>query len=149
MTDVGQTNGHTGEQTLLNALLPAGGAKNRCSCMEMCQRRCSGISTGAVGLHVHPSGECPTASRVNGRRRLDASSIPTTTTTEYSRRPDTEFYFPRARSTEQFAIKLKQFTISPAIPVGHDTIRYDMRCYINVRSKANMSQLNLPHATDN
>jgi len=25
------------------------------------------------------------------------------------------------------------------------TIRYDTRCYINVRSKANMSQLNLPH----
>ena len=26
-----------------------------------------------------------------------------------------------------------------------DTIRYDTRCYFNVRSKANMSQLNLPH----
>jgi len=25
-----------------------------------------------------------------------------------------------------------------------DTIRYDTRCYFNVRSKANMSQLNLP-----
>jgi len=31
----------------------------------------------------------------------------------------------------------------------YDMIRYDTRCYINVRSKANMSQLNLPHATDN
>ena len=31
----------------------------------------------------------------------------------------------------------------------HDTIRYDTRCYFNVRSKANMSQLNLPHGTDN
>ena len=30
-----------------------------------------------------------------------------------------------------------------------DTIRYDARCYFNVRSKANMSQLNLPHGTDN
>jgi len=30
-----------------------------------------------------------------------------------------------------------------------NTIRYDTRCYINVRSKANMSQLNLPQATDN
>jgi len=30
-----------------------------------------------------------------------------------------------------------------------DTIRYDTRCYFNVRSKANMSQLNLPHGTDN
>jgi len=28
-------------------------------------------------------------------------------------------------------------------------IRYDTRCYINLRSKANMSQLNLPHGTDN
>jgi len=26
---------------------------------------------------------------------------------------------------------------------------YDTRCYINVRSKANMSQLNLPHGADN
>ena len=29
------------------------------------------------------------------------------------------------------------------------TIRYDTRCYFNVRSKANTSQLNLPHGTDN
>ena len=29
------------------------------------------------------------------------------------------------------------------------TIRYDTRCYINVRSKANMSQLNLPPGNDN
>jgi len=28
-------------------------------------------------------------------------------------------------------------------------IRYDMRCYFNVRSKADISQLNLPHGTDN
>jgi len=28
-------------------------------------------------------------------------------------------------------------------------ICYDTRCYFNVRSKANMSQLNLPHGTDN
>ena len=28
-------------------------------------------------------------------------------------------------------------------------VRYDTRCYLNVRSKADMSQLNLPHGTDN
>ena len=28
------------------------------------------------------------------------------------------------------------------------TIRYDTRCYFNVRSKADMSQLNLPHGND-
>jgi len=29
------------------------------------------------------------------------------------------------------------------------TIRYDARCYFNVRSKADISQLNLSHGTDN
>ena len=29
------------------------------------------------------------------------------------------------------------------------TIRHDTRCYFNVRSKADISQLNLPHGTDN
>ena len=28
-------------------------------------------------------------------------------------------------------------------------LRYDRRCYFNVRSKADMSQHNLPHGTDN
>jgi len=32
---------------------------------------------------------------------------------------------------------------------SQDTIRYDTRCYFNVRSKADMSQLNLQHATSN
>jgi len=30
-----------------------------------------------------------------------------------------------------------------------DTIRYDTRCYFNMCSKADISQLNLPHGTDN
>jgi len=30
-----------------------------------------------------------------------------------------------------------------------DTTRYDTRCYFNVRSKADMSRLNLPHGDDN
>ena len=30
-----------------------------------------------------------------------------------------------------------------------DTIRYDTRCYFNVRSKADMIQQNLPHGDDN
>ena len=28
-------------------------------------------------------------------------------------------------------------------------VKYDTRCYFNVRSKADISQLNLPHGTDN
>ena len=35
------------------------------------------------------------------------------------------------------------------VTANHDTIRYDTRCYFNVRSKADVSQLNLPHGTDN
>jgi len=35
------------------------------------------------------------------------------------------------------------------IRVSIVTIRYDTRCYFNVRSKADISQLNLPHGTDN
>ena len=31
----------------------------------------------------------------------------------------------------------------------YDTIQYDTRCYFNVCSKADISQLNLPHGTDN
>ena len=38
------------------------------------------------------------------------------------------------------------FTI---IAICYHTIRYDTRCYFNVRSKADISQLNLPHGTDN
>ena len=31
----------------------------------------------------------------------------------------------------------------------YDTIRYDTRCYFNVRSEADMIRLNLPHGDDN
>jgi len=37
--------------------------------------------------------------------------------------------------------------VTAACPI--QTIRYDTRCYFNVRSKADTSQLNLPHGTDN
>jgi len=38
-----------------------------------------------------------------------------------------------------------------SVILSYDTIRYDTRCYFNVRSKADMnqSQLNLPHGTNN
>jgi len=38
---------------------------------------------------------------------------------------------------------------APPDLLAHDTIRYDTKCYFNVRSKADISQLNLPHGTDN
>ena len=33
--------------------------------------------------------------------------------------------------------------------IRYDTIRYDTRCYFNVRSKADISRLNLLHGNDN
>jgi len=52
-----------------------------------------------------------------------------------------------------FIVPQSQTPQLPANRVLHlragDTIRYDTRCYVNARSKANMSQLNLPHGTDN
>ena len=35
------------------------------------------------------------------------------------------------------------------LPTLLPNLRYDTRCYFNVRSKADISQLNLPHGTDN
>jgi len=42
----------------------------------------------------------------------------------------------------------KQYTITVDSTI-QNTIRYDTRRYFNVRSKADISQLNLPHGTDN
>ena len=44
-------------------------------------------------------------------------------------------------SMEEMILKLTDWVIL--------FIRYDTRCYFNVRSKADISQLNLPHGTDN
>ena len=46
----------------------------------------------------------------------------------------------RGHTDTRTTITILRFTI------GAD---YDTRCYFNVRSKANMSQLNLAHGTDN
>jgi len=47
------------------------------------------------------------------------------------------------------AVRSKVFydndTKKPQITVGFKVLRYDTRCYFNVRSKADISQLNLPH----
>jgi len=36
-----------------------------------------------------------------------------------------------------------------SVDLAVELLRYDTRCYFNVRSKADISQLNLPHGTDN
>jgi len=41
------------------------------------------------------------------------------------------------------------FCLGNATTIGYYTIRYDTRCYFNVQSKADVSQLNLPHGADN
>jgi len=39
--------------------------------------------------------------------------------------------------------------VGQSVTAEYHTIRYDTRSYFNVRSKADISQLNLPHGTDN
>jgi len=48
-----------------------------------------------------------------------------------------------------FLIDLPLTHIQRLQSVHQNAAAYDTRCYFNVRSKANMSQLNLPHGTDN
>jgi len=48
------------------------------------------------------------------------------------------------------AVITRMCCVGPTWPVKRDSVmRYDTRCYFNVRSKADTSQLNLPHGTDN
>ena len=46
--------------------------------------------------------------------------------------------------------EIPEFPYNTVYRIGrrYDTIRYDTRCYFNVRSKADTSQLNLPHETE-
>ena len=53
-----------------------------------------------------------------------------------------------SRVTPSYLIHHFQVRHCQRLTIDYDTIRYNTRCYINVRSKANMSQLNLPLATD-
>ena len=51
------------------------------------------------------------------------------------------------RKDDDWVKKCMEYEVEGSRP--YDTIRYDTRCYFNVRSKADISQLNLPHGTDN
>jgi len=51
-------------------------------------------------------------------------------------------------------VAVRRFGFVVAIGNTHDdhlvvSKRYDTRCYFNVRSKADMNRLNLPHGDDN
>jgi len=50
---------------------------------------------------------------------------------------------------KKMLIPLDKYFTSLGVLNDYATIRYDTRCYFNVRSKADISQLNLPHGTDN
>jgi len=41
------------------------------------------------------------------------------------------------------------YLLATAVKSHRASTRYDTRCYFNVRSKADISQLNLPHGTNN
>jgi len=61
-----------------------------------------------------------------------------------------KFYCLRALAgdNQRIGIREKTLEFSIVLSILYDTIRYDTRCYFNVRSKADISQLNLPHGTE-
>jgi len=52
-------------------------------------------------------------------------------------------------TSERVALSVVHVAWTELNSSSEHTIRYDTRCYFNVRSKADISQLNLPHGTDN
>ena len=52
-------------------------------------------------------------------------------------------------STSSVGQTFRSVCKGPRLHRAQPTLRYDTKCYFNARSKANMSQLNLPHGTDN
>jgi len=44
---------------------------------------------------------------------------------------------------------IDRYLLPAGLTAANPPLRYDTRCYFNVRSKADISQLNLPHGTDN
>ena len=55
----------------------------------------------------------------------------------------------RARVESQDCSPSLSYTRTTPTRTNTQCIRYDTRCYFNVRSKADISQLSLPHGTDN
>jgi len=53
---------------------------------------------------------------------------------------------PNLHNTTRGDVVLSQHNFSVEVDIE---VRYGTRCYFNVRSKADMSQFNLPHGTDN
>ena len=61
-------------------------------------------------------------------------------------RQDPRIMTERLENEGHFA--LTRYTYPAKTDAANKCIRYDTRCYFNVRSKADISQLNLPHGTD-
>jgi len=55
----------------------------------------------------------------------------------------------RTHATRRAGFYITNIFIVMVPPPSLSTIRCDTRCYFSLRSKANTSQLNLPHGTDN
>jgi len=76
-------------------------------------------------------------------RALDLFDAPRGVDVSLTGRPSAQSY------DEVGAVLLDARLTGPILVRLNSTIRYDTRCYFNVRSKADISQLNLPHGTDN
>jgi len=96
-----------------------------------------------------PPSHCSTSSNHTGNDsaapRLTASKLP-------ERFQHSSFSEPRVRQQDRQMVDIDSCIVTEnviGIFASVCDIRYDTRCYFNVRSKADISQLNLPHGSKN
>jgi len=71
-----------------------------------------------------------------GQHRRDAAA---------ARFSSSRFVTVRMRTRVTMTTMTSELPARPSSVLLHQEVRYDTRCYFNVRSKADVSQLNLPH----
>jgi len=103
---------------------------------------------------TYPGADCDTdhqllvaTQKVSLAKRHRQHSIPPLNLEELNEVKSAQF---AAEVTNRFsALQAAQNQVTPEDLWNGTKTRYDTRCYFNVRSKADISQLNLPHGTDN
>ena len=135
---------------VLLTYLSAAGARGRSTLIVARTRRLTACSRWPRARAAAP--RCAGTSTPRGttaRRSTTAAAAPTATTSA-----TTTTVTPSAAPVDQLQVNDNEYVVElgPIVcscEVSSVDIRYDTRCYFNVRSKADASQLNLPHGTNN
>jgi len=111
----------------------------------------SGDGSGNSGISqtfVRPSSTCRTSLLV-GSKNIAGNSIAPGSTYERRQFHDKNTSICESAVQQHTSANHCMEELLVLCPELYDMIRYDTRCYFNVRSKADMSQLNLPHGNNN